>query len=228
VPVEVVSLRRFPVKSMGGEALTTVRLDPRGLVGDRWFAVEDDEGRFASGKNTRRFRRRDGVFGYRAATRDGQVTVTSGSGSWTVGDRALDSELSTALASPVRVRPEAQIPHQDAGAVSLVGAATLRWCAQRWGIDADARRLRPNIVFDGGEPFVEESWVGRRVRIGSAVLTVVARVERCRMIDIVQDGVRPGDRWLTLLAAERQLRLAVYADVALPGTVGVGDELQVL
>ena len=129
----VVSLRRYPVKSMGGEALGDVDLDARGLVGDRWHAVEDDEGRFASGKDTRRFRRRDPVFHYSASTDPaGQVTVTRGDQHWCVGDPRLDQRLS-GMGTTVRVTPEADVPHQDMGAVSIVSTATLAWCADRWG-----------------------------------------------------------------------------------------------
>jgi hypothetical protein len=71
VPISVISLRRYPVKSMGGESLGEVELGARGSVGDRWYAVEDDEGSFASGKDTRRFRRRDAVFEYAAHTEPG-------------------------------------------------------------------------------------------------------------------------------------------------------------
>ena len=35
----VVALRRYPVKSMGGEPLHVAELDRRGLVGDRGYAV---------------------------------------------------------------------------------------------------------------------------------------------------------------------------------------------
>ena len=38
----VVDIRRYPVKSMGGESLSEAALDERGLVGDRWFAVCDE------------------------------------------------------------------------------------------------------------------------------------------------------------------------------------------
>jgi hypothetical protein len=227
VPFKVRTIRRYPVKSMGGEALASARFDLRGVTGDRWFAVEDGQGRFASGKNTRRFRRRDRIFEYYAKTDPSAVTVTGPTGSWKVGDPALDADLSAALGVPVQVMPEADVPHQDAGAVSLVGTATLQWCAHRWGIDADARRLRANIVFESKEPFVEETWVGQTVQLGTAVLRVAGRVERCRMIDVAQDGVRPDGRWLKQLAAEREMRLAVYADVTRPGSVAVGDAIQV-
>ena len=228
VRMSVVSLRRYPVKSMGGESLDAVALDERGIVGDRWFAVEDAEGHFASGKRTRRFRRRDRVFDYTAATgAGGGVTVSGPSGSWQVGDPALDDELSRAMGVDVRVTAEAAVPHQDMGAVSLVGTATLEWCAERWGIAADPRRLRANIVVSSNRPFVEEEWVGRTVSFGGSALRVVERVPRCRMIDIAQDGASARGRWLKPLAAERDMFLAMYADVAATGTVAVGDELAV-
>ena len=113
----------------------------------------------------------------------------------------------------------------DAGSVSLVGTATLAWCAARWGLDADARRLRVNVVIATEEPFVEESWQGHRLRIGGAMLDVVERVPRCRMIDIDQDGVIADGQWLKALTAEREMCLAMYADVAVPGAVRVGDEV---
>lgn len=221
----LVAIRRYPVKSMGGESPDVVRLDPRGLEGDRWYAVVDAAGRFASGKDTRRFRRRDGVFEHRAQSGPSGVTVTGPGGSWQVGDPELDAELSAALGDAVRVRPEADVPHQDAGGVSLVGTATLAWCADRWGLDADPRRLRVNLVVETDEPFEEEGWVGSHVALGEARLQVVERVERCRTIDVVQDGCDARGRWLKPLAAERYLCLAVYADVVDPGTIRVGDRV---
>ena len=43
-------------------------------------------------------------------------------------------------------------------------------------------------------------------------------------IDLAQDGVASSTRWLTALGASRDLRVAVYCDVATPGTLAVGDE----
>ncbi|WP_425956825.1 MOSC domain-containing protein [Xylanimonas sp. McL0601] len=220
---QVAGVRRYPVKAMGGEALDAVALDVRGVVGDRWFAVVDDDGHIASGKNTRRFRRRDAVFGYAASTDADGVFVTGDAGRWRVGDTALDAELSSSFGLQVRVLPEAGVSHFDDGAVSLVGTATLRWCEERWGIDADPRRLRANLVIETDEPFVEETWMGSSVAVGSAELRVVQRVERCRTIDLAQDGASGRGRWLKPLAAERDMQVAVYADVVVPGVVGVGD-----
>jgi uncharacterized protein YcbX len=225
VPISVVSLRRYPVKSMGGESLASVLLDTRGLVGDRWYAVEDADGRFASAKNTHRFRRRDEVLGYSAATVGSGVRVSRGGQSWLVGTPELDAELSAACGAPVQATPEAGVQHQDAGAVSIVGTATLAWCAERWDIDADPRRLRVNIVVSTSEPFEEEDWVGRELAVGSTRLRVVTRVERCRTIDLPQDGASASGKWLRPLADEREMCVAVYAEVVAPGTISLADSV---
>ncbi|GAB3621985.1 MOSC domain-containing protein [Mariniluteicoccus endophyticus] len=216
------SIFRHPVKSMGGEELSHVELDERGIVGDRWYAVEDGDGHFASGKNTRRFRRRDAVFGFTAATVGEGVRVSDGTHEWAVGDAALDAHLSELMGDPVRVLPERDVLHQDGGQVSLIGTATLAWCAERWGVDADPRRLRVNLVVETDEPFVEESWVGSNVSVGDVVLHVDARVPRCRMIDIQQVGVRADGAWLKPLGGERDACLAVYASVVSTGTLHAG------
>jgi uncharacterized protein YcbX len=211
---------------MGGEALDRARLDCRGIAGDRWYAVEDGDGHFASGKNTRRFRRRDAVFAYSAETdSDGVVRVVRGRDEWTVGDSLLDQHLSLHMRTAVRVTPEAAIPHQDMGPVSIIGTATLDWCAATWGGDSDSRRLRVNIVVETARPFIEEDWQGTDLHIGSAVLRVVERAPRCRMIDIAQDGVSPQARWLKRVSNDRGMSLAVYADVRKPGGFAVGEHV---
>ncbi|MCD5345816.1 MOSC domain-containing protein [Agromyces sp. H3Y2-19a] len=219
------SIRRYPVKAMGGEALTQVALDARGLVGDRGFAVVDVDGKFASGKNTRRFRRRDAVFEYAASTTaDGSVQVQRGDhGLWLVGEEELDADLSERMGASVRALPERDIPMQDGGQISIVGTASLAWCAERFGIDSDPRRLRVNLVVETDEPFVEEGWLGREITVGDARLRVVERIERCRTVDVAQDGTTAEGRLLKPLTKEREMSLAVYADVVAPAVIRVGD-----
>ncbi|MGH3444537.1 MAG: MOSC domain-containing protein [Nocardioidaceae bacterium] len=225
MPLKVSAIRRYPVKSMGGQSLESVTVDPRGLAGDRWYAVVDGDGRLASGKSSRRFRRRDAVFDFRAAHEGDRVQVSRGGDRWLVGDPLLDRVLSEAMGTPVRVAAEDGVPHQDAGAVSLVGSASLDWCRTHLGVDADPRRLRVNLVIDTAEPFVEESWVDTSVTAGGAALRIVERIERCRMVDLAQDGVTTGAAFLKALGGERELCLGVYADVERPGSVSVGDAL---
>jgi len=140
-----------------------------------------------------------------------------------VGDPLLDRRLSEDMGASVRVTPEADLPHQDMGAVSVVSTASLQWCADRWGGSPDPRRLRVNIVLESDEPFVEDRWTD--IELGTARLRVVERIPRCRMIDIVQDGANPGASWLRPLGRERDLCLGVYADVVRPGHVRLGDRV---
>lgn len=217
-------IRRYPVKSMAGEALAQVEIDARGLVGDRWYAVVDGDGQLASGKHSNRFRRRDAVFDFAARTTREGVRVSGRGGDWLVGDPALDRALSEAMGDAVRVLAEHQTPHQDAGEVSLVGTASLEWCQQHLGVDADRRRIRPNLVIDTDEPFVEETWSGD-LTMGTARLRVVRQIERCRMVDIAQDGLPPEGRWLKALSDTREMSLGIYLDVVDPGTITVGDAM---
>ena len=58
------SLHRYPVKSMMGEELATTRIGPKGLQGDRAFALMDPAtGKIASAKNPSKW---PGLFRFRA------------------------------------------------------------------------------------------------------------------------------------------------------------------
>jgi len=225
VPVAVVEIRRYPVKAMGGESVEAAEVDDRGLVGDRAYAVVDGDGRISTGKNSTRFRRRDAVFEFASRTTREGVQVSGRGGAWPVGDAALDAALSDAMGHPVRVLPETTTPYLDAQPVSLVGTASLDWCREHLGVDADRRRIRPNLVVATSEPFVEETWAGT-LQVGQVRLCAVERIERCRMVDIAQEGLPPEEgRWLTSLTRHRDMRLGVYLDVVTPGLVRLGDSV---
>jgi uncharacterized protein len=219
-------IRRFPVKAMGGEALASAEIEARGLVGDRAYAVVDGDGKLATGKHSRRFRRRDEVFEFAARTTPQGVRVTGRAGEWAVPSDELDRVLSEAMGDPVRVLAETTTPYFDAASLSLVGTASLDWCRQHLGVDADRRRIRPNLVVETDEPFVEESWVGE-LSLGGVRLRPVERIERCRMIDIAQEGLPREGRWLKALTQARDMCLGIYLEVAATGVVATGDEVVV-
>jgi len=217
-------IRRYPVKAMGGESLDSVEIERRGLVGDRAYAVVDGDGKLATGKHSKRFRRRDEVFEFASRTTPEGVRVTGRGKEYDVPGDDLDAALSDAMGDRVRVLPETTTPYFDAGHVSLVGTASLDWCREHLAVDADRRRIRPNLVVETEEPFVEETWVGE-LAVGGVVLTPVERIERCRMIDIAQEGMSREGRWLKALTDAREMCLGIYLDVAEPGRVAVGDEV---
>jgi uncharacterized protein YcbX len=64
----VVSLWRYPVKSMQGEELNAAEVGERGVLGDRAYAVLDrTDGKVASAKNPRKWPR---MFEFRAGFAD--------------------------------------------------------------------------------------------------------------------------------------------------------------
>ena len=226
--MNIAEIRRYPVKSMGGESLPYVDLDTRGLVGDRWFSVVDQDGKLGSGKNSSRFRRFDEIFEYTASGVGDEVRVVGPTGSWQVGERELERTLSKHLGAEVHVERKTGTPFWDAGHVSVVGTASLDWCREHLDVDGDRRRIRPNLVVSTTEPFVEEGWGGATIRVGSVVLTMDRRIERCRMVDIAQEGLAEQHGWLKALGRERDLCLGMYAEVSTPGRIDVGDAVSVV
>jgi len=99
---------------------------------------------------------------------------------------------------------------------SLVNAPGERW----------ADRFRMLLEIDGLQPYEEESWAGREVQIGDAVLAVDRLVPRCV---ITKQNPRTGDRdfnTLDALQAHRNgLLLGMYATVTQAGVVRAGDDV---
>lgn len=227
---DLLSIRRYPVKGCAGEDLRAVDLDGRGLVGDRLWAVRDRDGRLASGKDSRRFRRMDAVFELAARLRSDVAEVGFPDGTWHRADtEAAAARLRAHFGRDVRLAPEADVPHMDEGGVSLVGTASLRALADLTGSAVvDPRHFRVNLLVETDEPWVEEAWVGRRLHLGSAEVRVVEPIPRCRMVDIAQDGVAAHGSLLQTLGQHRAARLAVLLEVTRPGTVGAGDVVELL
>src|SRR4051794_23861282 len=145
----VVALWRYPVKSMMGEELNGVTITERGLLGDRAYALVDEEtGKVASAKDPRRWPR---LFDFRAAfvepPGDGRpippVRITLPDGESLTSDQSdADHRLSDAVGRPVKLsRPEG-------GRATAVGYwPDHDWLAER---DEDFEfAFPPGTFFDG-------------------------------------------------------------------------------
>lgn len=160
VIAEVVALQRFPVKGAAAEPCAQLELDGRGVVGDRRFAVYDGEGKLASGKHSRRFRRMDQVFELESWLVEGGAHVRLPGGSTVVaGSPEADDVLSRHFGEPVSLRAESATPHFDACPVSVVGTATLVELGRHEGDGRplDPRHLRANVVVATTEPYAEDA-----------------------------------------------------------------------
>ena len=220
----VTGLTRYPVKSMQGEDVESAALGPRGLAGDREWAVYTEDGGIGSGKTTRRFRRVDGLLRYRAVL-DGIPLVCPPSGPpLRVDDPAAGEELSRALGRPLRLQREGAVAHHDESPVHLVTTASLRRIAALAQGTFDVRRVRANVVLQvSGDDFAEDAWTGAELTIGDVVLGIGAGMPRCVMVDAEPARAGSDPKVLRLLTEVHGMTLGVQAHVLRPGTIRCGD-----
>jgi uncharacterized protein YcbX len=228
----VKSLWRYPVKSMLGEPCQSLLVEGRGVAGDRLFAVMDEQGKLGSGKNTRRFVKIDGLFRFRAVY-DGSVPVITFPGGKSVrgDDASIHSELSAALSRAVTLGEEQSIPHFDNAPIHLVTTASLEWLKPKLpGSVVDERRFRPNVLIHAeGSGLVEQSWVGKTVRIGQdVVLEVTQPTERCLMTNFAQAEIPEDKSIFACVGREADLKFGVYARVVAGGEVNWGARVEIL
>ena len=82
----------------------------------------------------------------------------------------------------------------------------------------------------GDEPgHPEFDWVGRRLRVGDAVLRIEVACARCVMVTREVDDALPQDRTiLRHIVKELDQSFGVYAEVETPGAVRTGDPVTLL
>jgi uncharacterized protein YcbX len=118
---------------------------------------------------------------------------------------------------------------------SLVSDGSLRELATHAGVDGvDGRRFRMLINLVDAEPHEEDTWIGKRIALGDAVLFVRKPDARCAITTQSPDtGARDLDTLRTIVAY-RGLRegkhadFGVLADVVQPGRMQLGDAVTVL
>ncbi len=222
----VVGLWRYPVKSMGPEALTEVEVSWHGLAGDRrWAFVRD--GIVRSGFPWLTIRERSDMGQYRPSFVEpdrpdaSSIVVRTPDGErFDVVDPALAAELGHG----------ARVIKQDRGVfdtlpLSLITAQTLTSLGALLDASLDVRRFRPNLVVDaaGAADFPEDAWVGSELRIGQLRMRVAKRDERCVIVNVDPTTTARDPSVLQAIARERQACLGVYGQTIEPGRVGIGD-----
>jgi uncharacterized protein len=214
---------RYPIKSIGGEKLQLSYADENGLRGDRVWAVHDDAGKLGSGKDSRRFTRILGLLNLSASYVDDVPVLVGPEGSYPVPD-AADAYLQAMTGRSLHVRRDTGVMYFDEVPFSLVGTATLDWLASRVSVAVDARRLRPNIVVRTEEPFAEEAWIGRTVRIGEVEAIFDRVFMRCVMVNMAQPGL-PAGKVLKKIGQRGDPCMAIGGHICTPGVIRVGDNV---
>ncbi|MCA9881092.1 MAG: MOSC domain-containing protein, partial [Thermomicrobiales bacterium] len=186
------------------------------------------EGKFGSGKSTRRFRRMDGLLELQAAYDGSTPLIAFPGGEALAGDDpAIHERLSAHVGQPVTLVREAEISHFDDSPLHLITTAGLRTLGLT---AADAPRFRPNVVIDvPGHGFVEDQWVGRELLLGDAVrLRITGSAVRCVMVGMAQDALPEQSQLLRRVANLHDTCFGVYATVVSPGVVALGAEARLI
>jgi uncharacterized protein YcbX len=256
VSARVAWLAVAPVKALALGSVEEIELREDGLDGDRRFYLVDESGRLVNNKDCGPLQQVRAA--YAAAARvltlrfpDGDevsATVAYGEPVDTTFHRRpararavqgpWAERLSAVAGERVRlVAPERSgVDRGRSGAVTLLGTGSLRAIAGALGVDeVDGRRFRMNVGIDGLEPHGEDEWLGRRVRIGDALVVPMGNVGRCAVTTQDPDTGCPDLDTLKALARYREgvpttepLPFGVHAAVQKPGRVRVGDEVAVL
>jgi uncharacterized protein len=247
-----------PVKGLALVRRDEVTLESFGVLENRRFYVLDERDRFVNGL-TRLERSLFAVVPEWDADADA-LRLTFPDGSLVEDEVSLADPVATWFynrAEPGRIvaGPWAQVLSEYAGrelrlartdgpgravdrpdgAVSVVSDESVDELARHAGVDsADARRFRMLVGVAGGEPHEEDTWIGREVSIGDAVVRVHEQVARCAITTKNPDtGERDLDT-LRVIRAYRGIRgtkaldFGVYGEVFAPGTVRVGDHAEPL
>lgn len=252
----VLRMNVTPVKSMALSHPAEVELGHVGVAEDRLFFLVDDEGRKFTGD---RFGPLQTIRPSYDPDRE-HLTLTFPDGSVAEGDAAVFSDglivdfyrrpvrahvvpgpwtqpLSAFAGTPVRLarcdQPGEGIDVYHLTVVSTASVAELAEHGRHTG-GLDAARFRMTFELDGCDRHEEDTWAGRRVRMGKALLRIHGQVPRCVVTtQSPQTGLKDFDTLKTivsyrpLMSDEKGIPFGMYAEVEHPGRVRVGDRVEV-
>jgi len=248
-----------PIKALAIQELQEVELHRHGVENDRRFCIVDPDGRMLNAKRVQRFvavrpHFDDAMRRLRLAMPDGsnvQGAIDLGRAiavsmyGRTVGARVVEGPWADALSDlagrPVQLvrfdDPGEGVDRADEGAgASLLAQESLRAIARAAGVTSpvDPRRFRMLFGVAGIAAHTEDTWLGIRVHIGSAVVVPAGNIGRCAVTTLdPRTGVSDLDTLAALAkyrmekATSEALPFGVWARVVQAGLVRVGAAVQV-
>ena len=253
----VARLNVTPVKSTALHHPQRIHLGPEGASGDRRFFFVDGSGKRFSGatkapilpihakydqeRDELELRLPNGIVVSGSASANGEALQVNFYGrpvaAHTVGGD-FEEALTGYVGHEVRLaRPDRVGDALDVQPVTLVSLESVAELAKRGGHDGrlDPGRFRMTIEVDGvSVAHEEDTWAGRRVRVGDAVIRVAEPVPRCVVTTLDPDtGLRDFPTLKVIrdyrgTNAQDQLEFGVYAQVFQPGDVRIGDPVEPL
>jgi uncharacterized protein YcbX len=263
--LQISALYIYPIKSLGGIALTTAKVTDRGLEHDRRWMLVDQNNRFISQREypemalLRPAIMADGLLvtnltdhstlliPYQPLTNEfAEVTVWGDTMTGQFVDAATDAWFSSALDKPCRLvympdnilrpvdpnyAPEDKITSfSDAYPFLVISQASLDDLSARTGQQIPMDRFRPNIVFTGGKPYMEDEIA--HFTVGDINFYGVKICARCPIPGIDQNTAQRVKEPLKTMAGYRRKNNKVYMGQNLihngEGSIQVGDVITVM
>jgi MOSC domain-containing protein len=253
--MRVAWISHCPVKGLAVGQLDQCELTETGVAGDRELFLVDENERLVNSKGLGVLQQivprfdEEGVLtlAFPDGTTVSEHVGFDGSFSaqfWkeTVDVRVVEGPWSEAVsdfagATLRLVRASAPAPDRlRNGAATILGTASLDALARVLDVDeVDERRFRMNFGLHGLREHEEDEWIGRRVRLGEAVVVPQGHVGRCAVTTQNPDtGTSDLDTLQALRAyrsvidATEPLPFGIYAAVAQTGQVRLGDAVELI
>jgi len=230
----VSSLHRWPVKSMAGEPVESVRIDRRGVAGDRAHALFDEH----KGKPRRLTARQAPRMLHWSATYEGEVGADAvplpllrapDGRSFRWDDPRLATALQADFERVLVLRRDLELMADRPDSILVTTEATFDAVSAALGRALDLRRFRTNIHVRLDAPaYAEEGWAGRRLRVGEAELELLDPCKRCVIPTRDPDTTEKDAEILRWLARERNLLFGINARAPSPAQIAVGDRVELI
>lgn len=250
--IVLAALQRYPVKGLSAQPLDAVELRPgQTIPHDRRFAIAHGtapidpaapkwlpKAHFLQLMSNPRLAALE--VDYDAETtelalkRGGRV-IAHGALDTATGRTVIEQFFAAYMKAELRGAPrlvdrgEESFSDADAPFLSIINRASVADVERVVGHPVDPARFRGNLLIDGADAWAEFGWVGKRLRIGSAELSVEERVGRCAATNV---DPATGRRDLTvprdLLRGFGHSDCGLYVRVTVGGRIAPGDTVTLL
>lgn len=247
------NLYRYPVKGLSAEALLSVELSKgRGIPLDRKFAITNGKWKFTAQDYQPRPKtdflvllKHGELAEYKTVYDEAPnvLSLTEQDGAIHKYDFASEHDrdaLSMLLAKRLSLEVKPQLVEVEGtkftdvsvvspsmmNSISLINLASIEALESQVLKPLNPLRFRANVYFRTGTPWEELGWVGKEVKLGSAIGKVVLKTRRCVAVNV---NPITGDRDISVTQAlvknYQHMDMGVYVEIIRGGRVELGDEV---
>ncbi|MFN0203537.1 MAG: MOSC domain-containing protein [Bacteroidia bacterium] len=227
----------YPIKSLGGIALSQAKLGKKGLEHDRRWMLADEDGLFMTQRTNAKLALFQATFvenGLKVSFEGESIIIPfeqQGKNAlmqveiWgekmlaTKENETINTWFSAHLGKKVYLVRDAQsrytthhadapLDFPDACPYLVVGQNALNYLNEKLPSPIQINRFRPNFVFTGGEPHIEDNWL--QFQIGNSTFQSVKSCARCNVITIDQTTGITGKEPTKTLSTYRQWEQKIW------------------